>query len=80
MGSPPRSLRYFPNASDGVRLGPFLSLDNVEFDFIPFFQALITVELNRAVMHKYVRTVVSADEAITLRVVEPLDLAFILSH
>jgi hypothetical protein len=80
MGSLPRGLRYFSHASNGVRLGSFLALYDVEFDFVTFFQALISVELNCAVVHKHVRTVVSADEAITLRVVEPLDLAFVLSH
>jgi len=80
MEQAPASLGYFSDTRDGVCLRPLLSLYDVELDFVAFLQALVSVELNCAVMHKHVGTVISPDKAVTLRVVEPLDFAFVLSH
>ena len=55
-------------------------MNDVEFDLVPFFQALVSIELDRAVMDEHVRPVVPADKAVALRVVEPLHFAFVLSH
>ena len=74
------ALGYFSNSSYGIGLRTFLSLNDVEFHLVPFFQALVSIELDRAVMNKHVGSIVPADKAITLRVVEPLHFAFVLSH
>jgi len=74
------ALGYFSNPSYGIGLRTFLSLNDVKFHFVPFFQALVSIELDGAVMNKHVGSVVPADKAITLRVVEPLHFAFVLSH
>ena len=71
---------YFSNSSYGIGLRTFLSLNDVEFHLVPFFQALVSIELDRTVMHKHVRSVVPDDKAVTLRVIEPLHFAFVLSH
>jgi hypothetical protein len=73
-------LRYFPDACNGISLGSLLALNDVKLDFVTLLQAFISVELNCAVMHKHVGTVIPANEAVTLRVVKPLDFAFVLSH
>jgi hypothetical protein len=74
------NLGYFPNSSYGIGLRALLSLDDVEFDLVTLLEALVSIELNRAVVNKHVGAVVPANKTITLRVVEPLDFAFVLSH
>jgi hypothetical protein len=74
------ALRYFFKASHLIRLRSFLSLHDVEFDLVAFFQAFVSVDLDRAVMHENVRPIIASNKAITFRVVKPLNLAFILSH
>jgi hypothetical protein len=74
------ALGYFSNSSYGIGLGTFLSLNDVEFHLVPFFQALVSIELDRAVMHKHVGAVIPANKSISLRVIEPLHFAFVLSH
>ena len=74
------ALGYFSNSTYGIGLRTFLSLNDVEFHLVPFFQALVSIELDRAVMNKHVGSVVPANKAITLRVIEPLHFAFVLSH
>ena len=74
------ALGYFSHSSYGIGLRTFLSLNDVEFHLVPFLQALVSIELDRTVMNKHVRSVVPADKAVTFRVIEPLDLAFVLSH
>ena len=73
-------LSYFPDASYRICLRPLLPLDDIKLDLIALFQTLVAVELNRAVVNKYIGSVVPTDETVTLSVVEPLDFAFILSH
>src|SRR3984885_1960643 len=63
-----------------VCLWALLPLDDVELDLIAFFQRFVSIELDRAVVHEDVRPIISSDETIALRVVEPLDLAFVLGH
>src|ERR1700749_5143649 len=63
-----------------VCLWALLPLDDVELDLIAFFQRFVSIELDRAIVHEDVGPIVSSDETIALRVVEPLDLAFVLGH
>jgi hypothetical protein len=74
------ALGYFSNSTYRIGLRTFLSLNDVEFHLVPFFQALVSIELDRAVMNKHVGSIIPADKAITLSVIEPLHFAFVLSH
>ena len=74
------ALGYFSNSSYGIGLGTFLSLNDVEFHLVPFFQALVSIELDRAVMNKHVGTIRAPDKPITLRVIEPLYRSFQSFH
>ncbi len=63
-----------------VRLGTFLSLNDVEFHVIALFQSFVTIQLDCRVVNENIRPVIASDESVALGVVEPLDLAFVLSH
>jgi hypothetical protein len=63
-----------------VRLRALLALDNVELDIIAFLEAFIAINLDGTVMDEDIRSVVPPDETISLCVIEPLNLAFMLSH
>jgi hypothetical protein len=67
-------------ADDLVSLWALLPLDDVEFYFVAFFEAFVAVDLDGAVVDENVRTIFAPDKAITLRIVEPLDFACVLSH
>src|SRR5580658_9321761 len=62
------------------RLRPFLSLHNLKFHLISLLQALVALGGDRAVVDEYVRSIVSPQETVSLRVVEPLDGAFQTFH
>ena len=64
----------------GICLRALLALDNVELDFIAFFERFVSVQLNRRVMNEHIWPVFASDESIALGVVKPLDLTFVLSH
>jgi len=51
-------------------LGPF---DYVELDSLAFLQAAEAVRLDRRIVNKYVLAILTADEAVALRVIEPLN-------
>jgi len=70
----------FPEPKNCVGLGPFLALDDVEFDVIALFQGFVAVQLNCRVVDEDIGTVIASDESVALGVVKPLDLAFVLSH
>src|SRR5579859_715113 len=70
----------FSHSRYRVSLRSFLPLDDVEFHLVTLLQALVSIELNRAVVNKHVRAVIPTNKPITLCVIEPLDLPFILSH
>jgi hypothetical protein len=70
----PDLLRRVPCHIRGLR--SFRPLDNLEFNRIPFIQGLVTLGYDRRVMDKHIRTSIAPDEAITFRIVEPLDRAF----
>ena len=61
-----------------IGLRALCSLNDVKFDFIPFFKALVTLALDRAVVDEDVRSPLAAQESITFRVVEPLNSSFVL--
>ncbi len=55
-------------------LRPLWTLDNFEFNRVPFVQGLVTLADDCRVMDKYVWTVIASDEAVAFRVIEPSDL------
>jgi hypothetical protein len=71
---------YLLTSCDLVSLWSFLALHDVKFDIIAFLQALVPINLDGTVMDEYVGAVVASNKTVSLRVVEPLHLAFMLSH
>lgn len=67
-------------AEDLVGLGAFRTLDDVELYLIAFFEALIAVPLDGAVVNEDVWSSISPEKAVSLCVIEPLYDAFILCH
>jgi hypothetical protein len=65
---------------DLIGLGTFGSLNDVEFNLITFFEALVALALNGAVVYEDVCPALTAEEAVTFCVVEPLYGALILCH
>ena len=63
---------------DLIGLGTFGSLDDVEFNLIPLFKALVALTLDGAVVNEDVCPAIPAKEAVALCIVEPLHGAFIL--
>jgi len=57
-------------------LRPFWTLDNFEFNLVPFIQHFISLAYDCRVMDKYIWTVNAPDEAVALRIIERLDRAF----
>src|SRR5271170_704025 len=73
-------LRYLIKARNCISLRALLSLHDIEFNVIAFFEALVSVELNCRIVDEDIWTIVTADESIAFCVVEPFHLAFIGSH
>ena len=71
--------RFF-RAGDLIGLRPLLSLDDIEFDLVTFFQTFIAVKLDCAVMNENIRSIIAADKSIAFCVVEPLHFSFVCSH
>jgi|HubBroStandDraft_2_1064218.scaffolds.fasta_scaffold1495175_1 hypothetical protein len=71
-------LTDFFEAGDLVGLGTLCSLDDIELHLIAFFQALVPLALDGAVVDEDVRPALAAEEAVALRVVEPLNCALVL--
>src|ERR1017187_7995270 len=63
-----------------IRLWSLGALDDVELDLVALFQALISVDLNRAVMHEDVCSAFTSEKAVAFRIVEPLHRTFVLSQ
>jgi hypothetical protein len=61
-------------------LRPFLALDDLEFDRVALLQALISIARNGAVVDENVRSTITPEEAVPLRIVEPLHCAFDAFH
>lgn len=53
-------------------LPSFRTFDDVELNWLTFFQAAKTIGLNRGKVNEHVLTVFPGNKAITLRVIEPL--------
>ena len=69
-----------PEPKNRVGLGTFLALDDVKLHVIALFQSFVAVQLNCRVVDEDIGAVIATDESVALGVVEPLDLAFVLSH
>lgn len=76
----PVRLRRFLYPDDAFCLRALLALRNVKFNRVAFLQALVAVQLDRAVVHKYIRPIIPANEPIAFSVVEPLDCSPVLRH
>ena len=68
----------FFETRDLIGLGTFRSLNDVELNLVALFEALVPLALNGTVMYEDVCPALSAEEAVTFCVVEPLYGAFIL--
>ena len=68
----------FFKTKDLIGLGTLASLNDVEFNLVALFEALIALALNGTVMNEDVRPAVSAEEAVAFCVIEPFDGAFVL--
>ncbi len=68
----------FFETRDLIGLGTFRSLNDVEFNLVTLFEALVALALNGAVVYENVCPALAAEEAVTLCVVEPLDGALVL--
>src|ERR1035437_8006580 len=53
-------------------LRPFLSLDNLKLHLVALLQALVAFGGDGAVMNEHIRSIVTAEEAVSFGVVEPL--------
>jgi hypothetical protein len=73
-------LANFFQSRDLIGLGTFTPLYDVEFHLISFFEALVALALNGAVVNEDVGPALAAEKAVTFCVVEPLYGAFILCH
>src|SRR5580704_2724628 len=56
------------------------SLDDVEFDFIAFFEALVAFALYGCVVNEYVGALIATEETVPFCVVEPLHCSPVLCH
>jgi len=72
--------RCISHADNSIRLRAFLPLNDVELNVIALFQRLVTIQLDCRVVNENIRPVITSDESVALGVIEPLDLAFELSH
>jgi hypothetical protein len=73
-----RLLANFFETRDLIGLRTFAALNNVEFNLIAFFETLIALALDGAVMNEDVGSALAAEEAVAFSIVEPLYGAFIL--
>ena len=67
-----------PNHCIGLRA--LLTLHDVEFHIVPFFQGFVAVQLDRRVMYEYIGSIIVPNESIALGIIEPLYFSFVLSH
>ena len=70
--------RQFLDAEYLICLGTFCALDDIELYFITLFEAFVTIPLDRGVVNEDIGSSVTAKEAISLCVIEPLHGAFVL--
>ena len=62
------------------RLRAFLSLDDLEFNLVALLQALISIARDGAVVDEDIRSTIAPQEAVPLRIIEPLHRAFYAVH
>jgi hypothetical protein len=60
---------------DVCSLRTLWTLDNFEFNRVPFFQGFVSVAYDSGVMDKYIWAFIAPDEAVTFRVIEPFNRA-----
>jgi hypothetical protein len=70
-------LANFFETRDLIGLRTFAALNNVEFNLIAFFETLIALALDGAVMNEDVGSALAAEKAVTFSIVEQLYGAFI---
>ena len=63
-----------------LSLRAFLTLDDFKLYIVTLLKALVTIRLDRAVVHKHIRAVVPADKTEALRVVKPFHFTFNSRH
>ena len=68
----------FFETRDLIGLGTLASLNDVEFNLVALFEALIALALDGAVVNEDVSPALAAEEAVTLCVIEPLDGALVM--
>lgn len=68
----------FFEATDLVGLGTLCSLDDIELHLIAFFEALVSLALDGAVVDEDIGSAVAAEESVALCVVEPFYSALVL--
>jgi hypothetical protein len=68
----------FFETKDLIGLGPFAALNDVEFNLVALFEALVALALDGTVMNEDVCPALAAEEAVTFSVVEPFNGAFVL--
>jgi hypothetical protein len=69
---------HFFETGDLIGLGSLGSLDDVELNFISLLEALVSLALDRAVVNEDIGATLAPEEAVALRIVEPLNGALIL--
>jgi hypothetical protein len=67
-------------ADHRIGLRTLLALNDVEFNVIALFQSFVAIQLDCRVVNENIWPVVTSDESVALGVIEPLDLAYVLSH
>jgi hypothetical protein len=68
------------NLVDVAGLRSFLALDDFELNVITLLEALVSFRGDSAVVHKYIGSIVTPDEAKPFGVVKPFDFAFNPGH
>ncbi len=58
------------------RLRALLAFGDFELNLVTLLQAFVTLSGNRAVMHKYIRSICATNEPVPFSIVEPLHYAF----
>ena len=61
-----------------ISLGAFASLDDIELDLVAFFEALIPLALNGAVMNEDIGATITPEESVPFCVVEPFNCSLVL--
>jgi hypothetical protein len=63
-----------------IGLRTLVALDDLEMHLVAFFERLVPVPLNGAVVNEYIRPVIPAEKAVPLGIIEPAHDTMKLSH